>query len=151
MYRAIAGSSTLLAELRPAQGEVRICDASAWLADDLATARSIKVGDAALARDPLSSQGVLAAVRAAPGAAATVHAILSGGDGQTAIAQYAAALRDSARHHVMAAAEFYAAGCWRDSVFWRQRSEPRRWFATSMDEGLPQTRQAAGRGAEAAP
>jgi flavin-dependent dehydrogenase len=117
-----------------AAGAVLICDASAWLSEDLATDRAIKVGDAAFARDPLSSQGLRAAVRAAPQAAATVHAILSGNDAGAAITRYAGALRDSAQHHVLAAARFYAAGGWRDSAFWRQRSDPVGWPGRTVND-----------------
>jgi flavin-dependent dehydrogenase len=123
-YRAAVAGSTLLAGFRQAAEPIRIRDASAWVTDKVMTRRAIRVGDAALARDPLSSQGIQSALRVAPWAAAAVDTILSGGDTDSAIAGYEAAYHDSANHHATIAATFYAAGGWRDASFWRQRSDP---------------------------
>jgi 2-polyprenyl-6-methoxyphenol hydroxylase-like FAD-dependent oxidoreductase len=106
-------------------GPVRVCDASARMDEDPARPDLIRVGDAAFAPDPMSSQGVQAALRSAVQAAATVHTILSGGDAEAAISFYRDAVQAAATRHRTATAELYAGHQrWGDRPFWRARSEP---------------------------
>jgi flavin-dependent dehydrogenase len=120
-YSAVA-ESAFLAGFQPIDEPVGICDASAWLAEDVTMPRAIRVGDAALARDPLSSQGVVAALRAAPAATEAASAILSGADADAVRNRYESSYRSSAIHHTTTVAAFYAAGAWRTSPFWQRRS-----------------------------
>jgi 2-polyprenyl-6-methoxyphenol hydroxylase-like FAD-dependent oxidoreductase len=108
-----------------APGPVRVCDASARMDQDPAQLDLIRVGDAAFASDPMSSQGVQAALRSAVQAAAVIHTILSGGDAEAAISFYRDAVQATAARHRTATAEMYAGPRrWRDRPFWRARAEP---------------------------
>jgi 2-polyprenyl-6-methoxyphenol hydroxylase-like FAD-dependent oxidoreductase len=105
-------------------GPVRVCDATARIDEDPAQPDLIRVGDAAFAPDPMSSQGVQAALRSAVQAAAAVHTILSGGDAEAAISFYQDAVQAVAMRHRTATAELYAGHQrWRDHPFWRARAE----------------------------
>ncbi len=106
-------------------GSVRVCDASATMDEDPAQPDLIRVGDAAFAPDPMSSQGVQAALRSAVQGAAAVHTILSGGDAEAAISFYRDAVQATATRHRSATAELYAGHQrWRDRPFWRARAAP---------------------------
>jgi flavin-dependent dehydrogenase len=124
VYRRALGGSGLFGALAPAAANITVCDASAFVDEDPVSEQAIKVGDAAIALDPLSSQGVQAALRSAVQAAAVVHTILSGGDRGAALGFYRNALADSAAHHRTIAAQYYSA-CdrWPDAEFWRARRE----------------------------
>jgi len=89
-------------------GPVGVCDASPALAEAPATARVIKVGDAASAFDPLSSQGVQSALRSAIQASAVVHTVLTGGDAEAAVEFYRHAQRESFDRHCRITGELYA-------------------------------------------
>jgi flavin-dependent dehydrogenase len=114
--------SPLLAGATP--GGVRVCDATALLDSGPVTRNSILVGDAVLAIDPLSSQGVQTAIGTALHAAAVIHTILDRPEGAALAMQfYRRRLRDSARFHAQAAASFYAEQyAVMDTPFWRSRA-----------------------------
>jgi hypothetical protein len=99
-----------------------VCDATPRAAAACVGADWIKTGDAALAADPLSSQGVQAALRSGPQAAAVINTLLSGDDGALAIAFYQTTLAALSRRQSRFAAELYGAYPERaDSAFWRRR------------------------------
>jgi flavin-dependent dehydrogenase len=77
LYGAALRSSDFFAALALAATNIAVCDASAFVDEDPVSEHAIKVGDAAIALDPLSSQGVQAALRSAVQAAVVVHTILS--------------------------------------------------------------------------
>jgi len=88
-------------------------------------ADAIRVGDAALALDPLSSQGVMAALRTGLQAAATVHTILSGGEIDAAMLFYRQSLQEAATQHQITTAGLYARHQrWSERSFWRERANP---------------------------
>jgi hypothetical protein len=122
VYRAALGASDFFAAVQPAATNIAICDASAFVNEDPVSEHAIKVGDAAIALDPLSSQGVQAALRSAVQAGAVVHTILSGGDVDAALKFYRDALADSAAHHRTIAGQYYSA-CdrWPNAKFWLAR------------------------------
>ncbi len=108
------------------QSEIRVCDATAY--EDLSpvTFCSIKVGDAALSIDPLSSQGVQAAIGTAVHAAVVLNTMCERpGDTELAMGFYRSRLRHAASYHAAAAASQYgrhlAAG---GGEFWRRRATP---------------------------
>src|SRR6185436_3851791 len=75
--RLVSGSTLLAACLSGTpEGGVTVCDATPAYDDEPASADAIKVGDSALALDPLSSQGLASALGSALHAAAAVHTIL---------------------------------------------------------------------------
>ncbi len=122
VYRAALRNSDFFGELPWPATRLAMCDASAFVDEDPVSDHAIKVGDAAIALDPLSSQGVQAAFRSAVQAGAVVHTILSGGDVAAAITFYRSAVADAAEHHRTIIGHFYSA-CdrWPDAEFWRAR------------------------------
>jgi 2-polyprenyl-6-methoxyphenol hydroxylase-like FAD-dependent oxidoreductase len=106
-------------------GPVRVCDASARMDQVPVESDRIRVGDAAFAPDPMSSQGVQSALRSAVQAAAAVHTILTGGDAEAAISFYRDAVQAAATWHRTATAKLYAEHQrWLDHPFWRARTAP---------------------------
>ncbi len=102
-----------------------IGDATPRCADMPAGADWLRTGDAAVAPDPLSSQGLVAALRLAIQGAAVVHTILAGGDREAALAFYAGAVASASARQVRQAAVLYAAHRPPDaSSFWQMRSAP---------------------------
>lgn len=80
------------------------------------------VGDAALARDPLSSSGLLAALASAPACAASVHLALDGEAG--ALERYTATLHAQAAEYVATRTAVYGrGGRFADAPFWWRRRE----------------------------
>jgi flavin-dependent dehydrogenase len=122
LYRAALRGSDFFAALAPTAPNISVCDASALVDEDPVSEHAIKVGDAAITLDPLSSQGVQAALRSAVQAGAVVHTLLSGGDVGAALEFYRNALADAAAHHRTIAAQYYSA-CdrWPNAKFWRAR------------------------------
>jgi 2-polyprenyl-6-methoxyphenol hydroxylase-like FAD-dependent oxidoreductase len=126
-YDALIRKSQLLGPyLRSARrsGEVRICDATPFVDDAPITRASIKVGDAALAIDPLSSQGVQTAIGTAVHAAMVLNTMIGHAeDSELAIDFYRSRVRDSALFHSVVAADFYQRqAAVVDSDFWRRRA-----------------------------
>jgi len=105
-------------------GPVRACDATAYLDGECVGERTIRVGDAALALDPLSSSGVQQAIRTALAGAVVLNTMLRR-PAQTDAAQayYRESLRAaSARHRGWAAAHYATVARFRHQPFWRDRA-----------------------------
>ncbi|SHM68716.1 FAD-dependent oxidoreductase [Cryptosporangium aurantiacum] len=84
----------------------------------------IAVGDAALAVDPITGNGVAGALRSAKAAADTVLALLSG-DASEASAAYEAALDRECTTYLHQRLEYYAAeDRWPAAPFWHRRTSP---------------------------
>src|SRR4051794_16945287 len=124
-YKKLLSRSCLLSGLLAGelQGPPQVRDATPWLAETLVARDFIRVGEAAFAIDPLSSQGIQSAILSATQAVAAIHTILAGRDAVAAadffrVAQ-ARAAATSARH----AARFYDERS-RDELnpFWLQRA-----------------------------
>ncbi|MFC0401396.1 FAD-dependent oxidoreductase [Paraburkholderia rhizosphaerae] len=82
--------------------------------------RCLKVGDAASAYDPLSSSGVLKALRSGLDAAAAIEASLGGND--TALAHYAARIERGFTSYLGTRAFYYGRERrWPTSPFWQRR------------------------------
>jgi flavin-dependent dehydrogenase len=120
--------SSLMTGCGPAEpaSAVLACDATPYLAETFATANSIRIGDAALAIDPLSSSGVQKAVQGALAAAIVVNTLLRKPERREAALQfYNAQLSGTAARHAQWAAGYYArAAATRPGDFWRARSAP---------------------------
>jgi hypothetical protein len=102
-----------------------IGDATPRYADTPAGADWLRTGDAAVAPDPLSSQGMVAALRLSIQGAAVVHTILAGGDREAALAFFASAVASASARQVRQAAALYAAHRPPDaSSFWQMRGAP---------------------------
>jgi flavin-dependent dehydrogenase len=89
-------------------GELRVCDATAFLDKSPVTRCSIKVGDAAITIDPLSSQGVHTALGTALHASVVINTVLDFPE-RTNIAMgfYRDRVAESAKFHARAACELY--------------------------------------------
>jgi hypothetical protein len=125
LYRSLVACSELLRFCLRGEliGGVAVRDATAAIDDDPATTMAIKVGARCLALDPLSSQGIQAAIRSAIQASIVVHTILGGGDAEAAVAFYREAQRRVARQHYRTSVEVYASQTRHQSPFWRLRSD----------------------------
>ncbi len=108
----------------PSSGPVRAIDATPYLDLSCAGAGFFKVGEAALAVDPLSSAGVQIALQSAAAAAAAVHTVSLDPDAFDLVRGFWS--RSLARRHTRHAAwsaAFYAEGSARFSTqFWSSRA-----------------------------
>jgi len=102
----------------------RATDATPYLYEECVGARHVRVGDAALALDPLSSSGVQKAVQTALAAAIVANTLLRRPhDGAAARRYYQDNLADAAaRHRGWAQGHYAAAG--RADPFWTARAAP---------------------------
>jgi 2-polyprenyl-6-methoxyphenol hydroxylase-like FAD-dependent oxidoreductase len=126
-YEGLIRQSRLLApRLQGARraSEVKICDASPFVDPSPVTSASIKVGDAALSLDPLSSQGVQTAIGTALHAAVVLNTLMDRpDDAELAMEFYRARLAASADFHAAAAADFYRRqASFDEGDFWRRRA-----------------------------
>ena len=99
-------------------------DATPYIDEQSVTHNSIKVGDAALSIDPLSSSGVQKAIQTALSGAVVVNTLLRRQESRGAAVEfYRSSLTDASERHRRWTSEYYgAAAATRKSEFWRQRS-----------------------------
>ncbi|WGS19494.1 MULTISPECIES: NAD(P)/FAD-dependent oxidoreductase [unclassified Bradyrhizobium] len=105
-------------------GGVRLHEATPHQSAVCVTENSIKVGEASFSLDPLSSQGVQAAMNSGLQAAIVVHTMLTRPeDAGAAITFYRDARKDTVERHRAAAARHYAAVAGTTSApFWHERA-----------------------------
>jgi hypothetical protein len=142
VYRHLLGESHLL--LHCLHGElitpVRACDATCRRATSVVGHDWIRTGEAAFSIDPLSSQGVQAALRTGLQAATVVHTILSK-PGHTRDAEqfYRQSCDETVKQQAAAASRFYAEiASSTTSSFWKAR-------AANMRSDTPSVHPAAAR------
>lgn len=126
-HEALVRQSKLLGPLlRDARrsSEVRTCDATAFADQSPVTSTFIKVGDAALSLDPLSSQGVETAIGTALHAAVVLNTLIDRPeDTDMAIQFYRNRIQRSGDFHAAAAADFYRRQAVIEaSDFWSRRA-----------------------------
>jgi flavin-dependent dehydrogenase len=125
-YHELVGESAIARDLDGARlaGPVRAADATPFHDARSATAGAIKVGDAAVSVDPISSSGVQRAVQTALAGAVVVNTILRRpADADVARRYYRNSLRRASdRHRAWAAAHYAAAATRRASPFWTRRA-----------------------------
>lgn len=125
-YQALLAQSTLLREVLDWRrlGGVMVCDASPTRHVRPVEPGLIRVGDAALAIDPLASQGVQGALRSALQASAVVHTMMRRPqDAAAALRFYELGLERAHREHSRFAAETYARrAALGAGAFWRTRA-----------------------------
>jgi len=118
--------SSLLAGCRDAQlaGPVEAIDATPYLAEDCVSATSLRVGEAALAIDPVSSSGVQKAMQSALAAAVVANTLLRRPESADVAKRfYRANLEDASGRHARWAAGYYGkVADERGGKFWRDRS-----------------------------
>lgn len=124
--RAWLEPSALLRDVEDATllGPVRATDATPYLYEDCVGARHVRLGDAALALDPLSSSGVQKAVQTALSASIVANTLLRRPQaGDPARRYYQDNLAEaSARHRGWAQGHYAAAR--RQDAFWTARAAP---------------------------
>jgi flavin-dependent dehydrogenase len=122
-------SSSLMQECGDAErvGPVRAIDATPYLANDCVAPNAIRLGDAALAIDPISSSGVQKAVQSALSGAIVANTLLRRPDAADAAQSfYRTHLREaSERHRRWAAGHYGAVADHNGHAFWRIRAAGR--------------------------
>jgi 2-polyprenyl-6-methoxyphenol hydroxylase-like FAD-dependent oxidoreductase len=122
----LLGRSGLLAGCRDASlaSSVLAADATPYLDEESVTPSSIKVGDAALAIDPLSSSGVQKAIQSALAAAVVANTLLRKPESHDAAMRfYKASLADASERHCHWAAGHYGSVAARTGgKFWKDRA-----------------------------
>lgn len=105
-------------------GRIRGSDATPYLAEECVTPRSIMIGDAALAIDPLSSSGVQKAIQSALSGAIVANTLLREPEaGAAAMRYHRDNLREaSERHRVWAAEHYGLVAAQRGGRFWGERA-----------------------------
>lgn len=104
---------------------ILVCDSTPRVCSaPMVSANRIMAGEAAFSIDPLSSQGVMAAMRSGIHAAAAVHTILAHADCALAAEFIESRARATIRSHARLAARGYR-DSGRASAFWRERSSCR--------------------------
>ena len=125
-YHGLLGRFRLFrdAQLGRVEGTVKACDASSRYAEDAVGPDFVRVGDANLSLDPLSSQGVQSAIASGLQAAVVVNTLARHrANADAAIVFYRDRQQEKVRQHAAKTAAFYgerAAVC--DTPFWRQRA-----------------------------
>ncbi|MCX5768369.1 MAG: NAD(P)/FAD-dependent oxidoreductase [Gemmatimonadetes bacterium] len=124
--RALLGESLLMRDTRGAilRAPARAADATPYVDDDCVSAHHIRVGDAALAIDPLSSSGVQKAIQSALAGAIVVNTLLRRPEStDAALTFYRESLQESAVRHRLWAGSHYATAAARFSdAFWHDRA-----------------------------
>jgi flavin-dependent dehydrogenase len=127
LYRSLLAKSNLLKGCLNGRlvTPVQIADASFFLAKDPIGGDWIKVGDAAFAIDPLSSQGVQMAMMSAFQGSIAVHTLLTEPEhADAAIDFYRNKLQETVARSQKAAAQIYATQkVHLPTAFWQQRSQ----------------------------
>jgi flavin-dependent dehydrogenase len=118
--------SRLMQECRGAElvAPARAIDATPYLSGDCVAPARIRLGDAALAIDPISSSGVQKAIQTALSGAIVANTLLRRpGSTEAALGFYRAQLDDaSERHRRWAAGHYREVAAHRDRSFWRDRA-----------------------------
>lgn len=126
-FPALLRRSGLAEYLRDAQpvSPVQAIDATPYLHEDSVTPASIRIGEAALAIDPVSSSGVQKALQSALAAAVVANTLLCRpSDAEHAQAFYRSSLADASRRHAAWAAGHYASvAAQRPDPFWQLRAQ----------------------------
>ncbi len=125
-YRALIAGSELAPGLAEAgmEGPVRAVDATPYLVDEPVTSRSIRLGDAALSLDPISSSGVQKAIQSALAGAIVANTMLRRPDdaGEAERFYRDSLQRTAARHAEWAGQHYAAAARTRSNDFWTSRA-----------------------------
>lgn len=141
----------LFPDIRNAQrwGPVRAMDATPYLTDPVGSPRCLRIGDAAVAIDPLSSSGVQKAVQAALAGAVVLHTMLRRPDDGALALQFHrdSVLRTSRRHREWARGFYATVAAHNPDPFWTARakdaSTPRPEFSIPGNPSMLLTRSPA--------
>ncbi len=122
LYRQAPGIAERCGKVQ-AVTDVMSRNATSYLAGGLVTGRSIRIGDAAVAIDPLSGHGVFAAFGTALAASATINTILARpGSSTTAMRFYVDRCEHSFMRNTRTGRDFYRLEeFWKERPFWAAR------------------------------
>jgi flavin-dependent dehydrogenase len=137
-YQSLIGRSALMSGCREGAmaRPVRVADATPYLDDDSIGPRSIKIGEAALALDPLSSSGVQKAINTALTGAVVINTLLRcPRQVDAAMCFYKSNLAGSSSRHRRWAAERYAAAA-RPGQFWQARAADAVYLSEPMESRI---------------
>jgi len=125
-FRELLERSSLMTGCRDAHpiGPIRAADATPYLDQDSVTPSSIKIGETALAIDPLSSSGVQKAIQTALAGAVVCNTLLRKREASDAALRfYRQNLADASERHCRFAAAHYASVATRGAgAFWNDRA-----------------------------
>ena len=128
-FLTLLNRSTLMQDCRDVEqiGPVRAVDATPYLADDCVAPNFIRLGDAALAIDPISSSGVQKAIAGALSGAVVANTLLRRPDSaEVALRFYRSQLSEASERHRRWTAEHYGAVAEKNGhSFWRERAAAR--------------------------
>ena len=128
LYRDLLRTSKLMHDIVMMNQltEVAVCGATSFHAADMISPLALKVGEAAFTIDPLSSQGVQAAIGSALHAAACIHTILVRADStKIAMEFYHDRQTGTFQLHEEQTSKFYSeAASFHGTSFWLDRSKP---------------------------
>ncbi len=128
-FRLVHSSSRLFSALpRDAEfAELEACDATRFTDPEPIGKTFVKLGEASLTLDPLSSMGVQKAIQSAVTGAAAAHTILSGGDSRAAVEFFRADQHASHHEHESWIGEYSAQPpLGPGDSFWRRRRSTQR-------------------------
>jgi flavin-dependent dehydrogenase len=119
-----------------AAGPVLVCDATPYLDENCVSSCSIKIGDAALSIDPLSSSGVQKALQNALAGAVVVNTLLRKTDSSSAALRFFQESVNTASesHRLWAAGHYQEVACRGGGSFWHKRA------AAAVSSSLPARR-----------
>ena len=149
-YRSLLCTCGLLNEAQATEciGSVRACDATPYVDFEAVGEDFLKIGDACLAVDPLSSAGVQIGIQSAVSGAVVIHTLRQN-PGTTGLitAFWSSELARRNVRHARWSAEFYRAAAERfETTFWRSRAASESNGAPLADlasrETLPRPNQA---------
>lgn len=124
-YRSLLAESTLLRGCLGGTlaGKVKGFDASGYIDEEPVSENLIKVGEACFSIDPLSSQGVQAALNSGLQGAFVVHTLLTRPENSKEAMQFYRNRQEEtvARHHKLAAQFYSESGFYKTSEFWQKR------------------------------
>lgn len=125
-YRSLLADSLLLRGCLEGElaSRVMACDATPYAVDCPVTPHSIKVGEASFAIDPLSSQGVQAAITSALHGSIAIHTILTRPENTPAVLRFCRErqIETSAYHHRVATQYYFVQHAISGQTFWRERA-----------------------------
>lgn len=125
-FQELVGRSSLLDGCRDIHliSPIQAADATPYIDEESVTLQSIKVGDAALSIDPLSSSGVQKALQSALSGAVVVNTLLRKPESSAAAIEfYRSSLADASKRHCNWAGEYYGVvAATRSAEFWRRRA-----------------------------
>lgn len=125
-FRELLSRSRLFAQCRNPElaGPISAINATPYADQECASPTLLKVGDAALALDPLSSSGVQKAIQGALSAAIVANTLLRRADStQAALQFYQSSLEESSeRHHRWAAGHYGKVARQGGGTFWQERA-----------------------------